>query len=87
MLPRLRPGSLVVALKLPAKLRSNIKVGQVVIIDHNGLEKIKRVAKVRGNKKGNEVYVLGDNPLASTDSRNFGWLPSSAVRAKVVWPR
>ena len=55
----------------------------VVIIHHNGREKVKRVHQVR---KG-ELYVLGDNSELSTDSRDFGWLPLEAVTAKVVWPR
>lgn len=61
----------------------DLSAGDVVIIRHQGIEKIKRVEAVQGN----ELYVLGDNPSASTDSRFFGWLPVSSVHAKVIWPR
>jgi hypothetical protein len=33
------------------------------------------------------MYVLGDNPLTSTDSRVFGWVEGKSVRAKIIWPR
>jgi len=55
----------------------------VVIIMHDGIEKIKRIEQVRPR----EVYVLGDNVEASTDSRDFGWIASELIRGKVVWPR
>jgi len=55
----------------------------VVIIRHNGKEKIKRVHEVADDK----LFVLGDNAAASTDSRDFGWLPRETVTAKVIWPR
>jgi type IV secretory pathway protease TraF len=59
-----------------------IKPGQVVIVRHDGLEKIKRVQAVRDGR----IFIVGDNPAVSTDSRSFGWLPTSTVRATVVWP-
>lgn len=60
-----------------------VKPKDVVIIVHDGMEKIKRIEQVRAQ----EVYVLGDNALASTDSRDFGWIARDAVSGKVVWPR
>jgi len=57
--------------------------GDVVIIQHNGLEKIKRIEAVVGD----ELYVLGDNPVQSTDSRAFGWLSTDVVIGRVIWPR
>ncbi len=60
-----------------------IKPGQVVVLEHDGIEKIKRVEKIEDDK----VFVLGDHPLASTDSRHFGWLPKNLIKAVIVWPR
>jgi len=80
MTPALRPGRLILARR---NIGKHLKVGDIVIIRHDGLEKIKRIALLRDD----EIYVLGDNSQASTDSRHFGWLPLSAVYALVVWPR
>lgn len=77
MLPAYRPGQIVVA------IRKRPRRGDVVVFTHQNLEKMKRVHEVRNA----ELYLLGDNPGESTDSRSFGWLPIEAVHAVVVWPR
>lgn len=59
------------------------KVGDVVIVRHHRLEIIKRVDKIEDDK----VFVLGDNPDESTDSRQFGWLPLKAILAVVIGGR
>lgn len=79
MLPSFQEGGILVGLSWFA----GIKPHDVVIISHEGMEKVKRVHKVRDG----ELYVLGDNSELSTDSRDFGWLPLEAVTAKVIWPR
>jgi nickel-type superoxide dismutase maturation protease len=78
MLPTFQAGQ-IVAIRRSA----NIEVGDVVMVQHEGLEKIKRVARLEPAR----IYLLGDNPAASTDSRNFGWLGSESIIGKVVWPR
>jgi len=79
MLPTLRPRAIVIATgRYKAVAR-----GDMVIISHGGLEKIKRVSLIKADR----VYVIGDNQQRSTDSRTFGWLHRSAVIAKVIWPR
>lgn len=78
MLPTLMPGQLVVGRRTDA-----LRPGDVVIVSHNGLEKIKRIERTQGDL----LYLLGDNPAASTDSRSFGWVQASAIVAKVVWPK
>lgn len=70
MLPTLRPGQIVIALA-----SRNVLAGDVVVISHNNIEKIKRVSKVTGS----DIYALGDNPQLSTDSRTFGLIPFSSV--------
>jgi type IV secretory pathway protease TraF len=78
MEPTARHGQLVIASSL---LKS--KTDKTVIIRHNKIDKIKRIVNV----KQDEIYVLGDNPAASTDSRVFGWLPKSCIIATVIWPK
>lgn len=78
MLPALTPGRLVLALR-PKRLN----IGDVVILFHDGLEKIKRIEHLEGER----VYVLGDNSEASTDSRQFGFIDRNQIMGRVVWPR
>ena len=78
MLPGLPADKLVIALRT-----RQARTGQVVLVRHDGREKMKRVHKVADG----QVFLLGDNPGRSTDSRHFGWLPSEVVFARVVWPR
>ena len=79
MLPVLPPGTLVVA----SGLAGDYKAGHVVVILHEGREKIKRIADIRPG----ELFVVGDNQTASTDSRHFGWIPVETIQARVIWPR
>lgn len=78
MIPALRPGQIVLVAD-----RKHLRTGDVVMIRHGGLEKIKRVARLEGDL----FYVLGDNSAASTDSRNFGWLQQAEIAGKVIWPK
>lgn len=79
MLPTLRPGQIVIA----RQRFTYIKPGDVVVLQHDGIEKIKRVTSIDGSK----VLVEGDNPQASTDSRHFGSVPRQAIVGKVLFVR
>jgi phage repressor protein C with HTH and peptisase S24 domain len=79
MLPSFREGGLLVA----SGWFKDVKPHDVVIVLHEGKEKVKRVHKVRNG----ELFLLGDNGAQSTDSRDFGWLPLEHITAKVIWPR
>ena len=78
MSPTLLPGQVVIGRRTDV-----LRPSDVVIVSHNGLEKIKRIEC----QQGNLLYLLGDNPVASTDSRSFGWVQADAIVAKVVWPK
>lgn len=78
MEPVLKQGQLVVG-----RYTRELQPGDVVIVSHDGLEKIKRIEK----QQGDLIYLLGDNPSASTDSRDFGWVQAKHIVAKVVWPK
>jgi nickel-type superoxide dismutase maturation protease len=62
--------------------------GAVVVVQlPDGTEAVKRVVRVEAD---DSVWVEGDNPGGSTDSRTLGALPASAVIGSVVlrlWPR
>ncbi len=78
MQPALRKGQIVLA--CTAKV---YRINDIVMFRHGGLEKIKRISQIEGNK----IFLLGDNPPTSTDSRSFGWLNSDKIVAKVFYPR
>lgn len=80
MSPTLRAGQIVIA----TGRFGYVHAGDIVIIDHDGREKIKRVSHVDPDKG---IYVLGDNPGESTDSRSFGWIDHEDIIAKVIRPR
>lgn len=62
---------------------AKLSPGKVVVVRHKGLEKIKRIQDIQDG----QVFVIGDNPSGSTDSRQFGWLPVSHVQGRVVGRR
>ena len=77
MSPTLAPGQLVFGIR-----PRSIRPCDIVVIHHDGLDKIKRVREVRAN----QVFLTGDNSLHSTDSRDFGWLDIDYVIARIKWP-
>ncbi len=77
MLPTLRENQLLFI------RRGRFAAGDVVLFVHDGLEKVKRVAAIDGER----VLLLGDNPSESTDGRHFGQVSRVRIRGKVIWPR
>lgn len=80
MLPSLKTGQIVIG----SGRFYLLKKGNIVIIRHNDIEKIKRITDV--NDSG-DIFVQGDNLDQSTDSRHFGWLPRESIVAVLIWPR
>ncbi|MBU2051469.1 MAG: S26 family signal peptidase, partial [Gammaproteobacteria bacterium] len=62
MLPQYKHGSIVIVWNKASK------PGDVVVATLDGKEIIKRIAAT----KVTTVYLLGDNPSKSTDSRTYG---------------
>jgi len=91
MRPTLEPGDWAVA-----ATAGGLRPGDVVVIEHperRGFEMVKRVVGAPGNHAPDgrlltgEVWVEGDDPASSTDSRTFGAVPMDLVRGRVraVW--
>ncbi len=73
MLPALKPGSILFFTR-----RYELKAGDIVIFKRDNLEIVKRIHAI----KNNEVFLLGDNPNESTDSRHWGWLQINEIFGK-----
>ena len=89
MRPTLEPGDWALAVRV-----RSVRRGDVVVVEHPerpGFELVKRVVHVAGDvtpdgfELGDEIWVEGDEPEASSDSRRFGPLPIERVRARVRW--
>jgi nickel-type superoxide dismutase maturation protease len=83
MAPRLPSGALVVA--RPIDARTRLRVGDVVVVrrpDRPELEIIKRIAAIDA---AGAIFLAGDNPAFSTDSRQFGAVAREQVVARVRW--
>lgn len=78
MHPHLPHGKIVLAFR-----HKKPQVGDVVIVRHHKVEVLKRVHEL----KDDAAYLLGDNPIESTDSRHYGWIPLSRVVAVVMGAR
>ena len=94
MAPALLAGDWVLAARA-----GTIRRGDVVVLVHPlrpRREMVKRVTGVPGDELApdrrlgpDEWFVAGDNPGASTDSRELGPVPSSAISGRVLfvyWP-
>jgi len=84
MAPLLRHGDQILVWMSPHAAAA----GTVVVVELPGAPlAVKRVVEVRPD---GSVWVEGDNPIGSTDSRQLGAIGASAVRGVVVarlWPR
>lgn len=78
MLPALQSGQLVVT-KKPRQISS----GRVVVARLHGRQVIKRV----GHVDQGGIYLLGDNPEFSTDSRQKGCVEPKDILGVVWYPR
>jgi nickel-type superoxide dismutase maturation protease len=83
MAPRLPSGALVVA--RPIDGMTPLRVGDVVVArrpDRPELEIIKRIQAIGVD---GTVFLVGDNPASSTDSRQFGPVTREQIVARVGW--
>src|SRR3954452_859722 len=86
MVPALRHGDQVVVWW---GHRPRPRVGSVLLVDLPG-ERGLGIKRLTALEPTGRVWIEGDNPVGSTDSRQFGAVPASAIRGRVVlrvWPR
>jgi hypothetical protein len=86
MAPALRHGDRLLAWMLP---RPRPGVGSVVVVEMPG-ERGLGVKRVRMVNSDGSLWLEGDNPFGSTDSRSFGPVPARSLRGRVLlrlWPR
>ena len=83
MLPVLLPGNEVLVDPKAYKRAPPSPGDAIALISPNDsdLRLIKRVVSVREN---GACFVLGDNPLQSTDSRSFGWVEPHLILGRVT---
>jgi nickel-type superoxide dismutase maturation protease len=83
MAPALPAGALVIAEPIDAS--SRLCAGDIVVArrpDRPDLEVLKRVHSIDGQ---GTIFLIGDNRLASTDSRQFGPVLRDQIVARVRW--
>ena len=65
-----------------------LRPGAVVVVertDQPGILYVKRISEIAERANGSiEIYLLSDNPRGN-DSRQWGWLPISDVRARILF--
>ena len=69
--------------------RSSPRPGAVVLAELPG-ERGLGIKRVAAPPADGRVWLVGDNPHGSTDSRHFGAVPVGCVKARVLvrlWPR
>ncbi len=63
--------------------------GDVIVLqdpEGSGKKLLKRIERVESAGGVTQLYVTGDNPLRSRDSRHFGPVPLDRVVGKVTTP-
>ena len=84
MLPTFSPGDYLMV-DLAAYRRTAPRRGEVVLVQDPsdaGRTLVKRIGSTEPNGR---VWLVGDNPAESTDSRAFGPVPVSLIAGRVVW--
>ncbi len=77
MEPALKAGSFVLVRQRP----KNINVDDIVAFKHEGQTFIKRTVEI----KNDQLWLVGDNPNDSLDSKRIGWINRENITGKIIW--
>jgi phage repressor protein C with HTH and peptisase S24 domain len=69
---------------LATKVFLSVSANEVIVFKHEGEFVIKRVKRVDGEGR---IFLLGDNPINSEDSRDYGPISISDVYGKVIFAK
>jgi signal peptidase I len=85
MAPAFMPGDKVLLKRRTSDLQP-LHIGEIVMINREGEELLKRIVRyeIGGHTGQGMVTVEGDNKEESIDSRHWGAIPSRFVIAKVI---
>ena len=83
MLPLLKPGDELLIIPNAYK-RSRPTPGDIVVAAHPRRPDVRLVKRVASVTEDGHCTLLGDNPLESTDSRDFGPVPAKKLLGQVA---
>jgi nickel-type superoxide dismutase maturation protease len=83
MAPRLPSGARVVARAVDGTMR--LRVGDVVVARRPDRPELEIIKRISGIDADGAIILVGDNPAASTDSRQFGPVTRAHILARVRW--
>ena len=83
MAPRLRRGALVIAEPIDGTMR--LRAGDVVVARRPDQPQVEVIKRIHSIDAAGTIFLTGDNPNASTDSRDFGPVRREDIIARVRW--
>ena len=79
MLPVLKDGDAVLI-----NPKAKVKTGDIVFANHPFKKSVKILKRVKNFTEKGDLYLVGDNPQESTDSRTFGAVPLKYLIGKAT---
>jgi nickel-type superoxide dismutase maturation protease len=79
MLPTLKHGEEVLV-----KFGKTFQVGDIVFAKHPYKQSAKMIKRIEKISTSGKLFLIGDNPSESTDSRSFGEISAEEIIGKVV---
>jgi nickel-type superoxide dismutase maturation protease len=83
MAPRLPSGALIVARSV--NRATSLHVGDVVVARRPDRPELQIIKRIQAIDAAGAIVLSGDNPAASTDSRQFGPVTRDHIVARVRW--